>query len=98
MYQMVEYHRSEKYRADQGFSVIVAGLTNMKSPGAFKPPRMYKVREVLMFECRLRERKCKPAAGKFSFDFPKIQHQESIVQFTKAAPAFSNPLKAGPGY
>lgn len=41
---MVEYHRAEKYRPDQGFSVAVAGLINMKSPGAFKPPRLYKVR------------------------------------------------------
>ena len=41
--QMVEYHRVEKYRPDQGFSVAVAGLTNMKGPGAFKPPRLYKV-------------------------------------------------------
>eukprot|EP00752_Nemacystus_decipiens_P005082 g4612.t2 len=40
--KMVEYHRVEKYRPDQGFSVVVAGLTNMKSPGAFKPPRLYK--------------------------------------------------------
>ena len=40
---MVEYHRVEKYRPDQGFSVAVAGLTNMKGPGAFKPPRLYKV-------------------------------------------------------
>lgn len=42
--QMVEFHRVEKYRPDQGFSVAVAGLINMKSPGAFKPPRLYKVR------------------------------------------------------
>eukprot|EP00903_Cladosiphon_okamuranus_P014233 g13222.t1 len=41
--KMVEYHRVEKYRPDEGFSVAVAGLINMKNPGAFKPPRLYKV-------------------------------------------------------
>lgn len=41
---MIEYHRSERYRPDQGFTVAVAGLVNMKSPGAFKPHRLYKVR------------------------------------------------------
>lgn len=41
--QMIEYQRSEKYRADRGFSVTVAGLINMKPTGAFKPPKLYKV-------------------------------------------------------
>ncbi|CAM9483080.1 unnamed protein product [Ectocarpus sp. 4 AP-2014] len=41
--KMVEYHRSEKYRPDEGFSVVVAGLTNMKPPGAFKSARLFKV-------------------------------------------------------
>lgn len=40
---MIEYQRSEKYRADRGFSVTVAGLVNMKPTGAFKPPKLYKV-------------------------------------------------------
>lgn len=42
--QMIEYHHCERYRPDQGFTVIVAGLTNMKPSGTFKPPRLYKVR------------------------------------------------------
>ncbi|CAM9111833.1 unnamed protein product, partial [Laminaria digitata] len=41
--KMIEFQRSEKYRADRGFSVTVAGLINMKPTGAFKSPKLYKI-------------------------------------------------------
>ena len=45
--QAIDFHRTEKYREERGFSVRVAGLANLKPPGWFKPPRLYKVENIV---------------------------------------------------